>query len=242
MPSLVEVWWAPAALRRPASLALLNAAERRRRDAIRRPLDRNRFTVGAALLRLVVGRQAGLDPTAVTVDRACDTCGEQHGKPRTRDADVGVSVSHSGAWVAVACGRGVHVGVDVEQVCPLVDPSALARDVLTVREAAHLGRVHVADPTRALLTYWTRKEAVLKTTGDGLRIEPSSIQVSSPLEWPRLEAHTARPELVGRLQLWPLQPGPGHVAALGVASANGDLAGSLAVIELDGTPLFDAAG
>src|SRR5438067_3838099 len=77
-----EVWWAGPELARPAHLALLNAGELDRRERLRRPVDRARFTVGAALLRLVVSRYTGDDPTAVTVDRTCADCGEMHGKPR----------------------------------------------------------------------------------------------------------------------------------------------------------------
>jgi hypothetical protein len=38
--------------------------------------------------------------------------------------------------------------------------------------------------------------------------------------------------------MWPLDPGPGHVAAVGILGA----AATQSVLELDGTPLLDGFG
>jgi 4'-phosphopantetheinyl transferase len=240
-----EVWWAGPEAARPAHLALLDATELDRRERLRDPVDRARFTVAAALLRLVVSRHTGDDPTAVTVDRTCDDCGQMHGKPRVRGSGLGLSISHSGGRVAVACGRGVEVGIDVEKLSRQPDSAALVHDVLTDREAAHVDAIGGTDPSHALLTYWTRKEAVLKTTGDGLRVPMTSIAVSPPLQWPRLEAYASRAELIGRLQMWPLHPGRGYVAAIGVLPTRAPVASSGssdAVKELDGAVLLDHVG
>ena len=237
-----EVWWAGPELARAAHLALLDATELDRRERLRDPDDRARFTVAAALLRLVVSRHTGDDPAAVTVDRTCDDCGRMHGKPRVPGSGLGVSISHSGGRVAVACGRGVEVGIDVEELSRQPDPAALVDHVLTDLEAAHLNAINGTDPSHALLTYWTRKEAVLKTTGDGLRVPMTSVAVSPPLHWPRLEAHASRPELIGRLQMWPLHPGPGYVAAIGVLPTPAPVADSgrsHVVQEADGAVLLD---
>jgi 4'-phosphopantetheinyl transferase len=168
-----------------------------------------------------------------------------HGKPRVPHTGLGVSISHSGGRVAVACGRGVEVGVDVEAVSRPPDPAALVHNILTDSEAAHLNALGRTDRSLALLTYWTRKEAVLKATGDGLRVPMTSIAVSAPVEWPRLQADAAHPELVGRLRMWPLHPGPGHVAAIAVLPT-GALGTSTAppqtVLEDDGAVLLNHVG
>src|SRR4051794_29034569 len=73
-----EVWWASPEGVRPAHLALLSVTEQDRYDRLRRPADRARFAVAAALLRLVAARHTGQDPAAVTVDRSCSQCGRMH--------------------------------------------------------------------------------------------------------------------------------------------------------------------
>ena len=76
-----------------------------------------------------------------------------------------------------------------------------------------------------LLRYWTRKEALLKATGDGLAVDPATITVTPPEAPPALVAWSATPPLEADVHLFDLNPGPGHVASLAV------LGPRLAVVE-----------
>ena len=80
--SVCVVWLADIQLAGPGHHALLNDVERARRDQYLRADDRTRFTLAAALLRLVAAEEAGLHPTDVLIDRTCERCGRPHGKPR----------------------------------------------------------------------------------------------------------------------------------------------------------------
>lgn len=218
MPSLpplagnqCQVWWARPGDAREAHLALLDPVERERRAAFHRQVDRDRFTVGAALLRLVVAGHAGADPAALAVDRSCAHCGRPHGKPDAPGTGLAVSVSHAGDRVAVACGRFPHVGVDVEERSDAA-AEELAGRVLAPGESAGTG---------GFFTYWTRKEAVLKATGDGLRVPMTEVVVSAPDEPPAVLGFAPRPELVGRFAMATLHPGEGYAAALAVLRADG---------------------
>ena len=57
---ICEVWWARPDAARPWHRELFTADELGRADAYRRPEDRDRFTVGCATSRLVLGRLLGL--------------------------------------------------------------------------------------------------------------------------------------------------------------------------------------
>jgi 4'-phosphopantetheinyl transferase len=171
------VWFADLASVRPAHLRLLNDVEQERRGRYRQEADRARFTVGAALLRLVVADELGVGPTDVRVDRTCARCGEPHGKPRVSGADVYVSISHSGDKVALALTREAAIGVDVEAI-GVRDVAGLARTVLVAAEP--LSRP--AD----FFTYWCRKEAIVKATGDGLQVPLIEVVVSAADEPARL--------------------------------------------------------
>jgi 4'-phosphopantetheinyl transferase len=239
LPAECEIWWAGPELARPAHLALLSATELERHDRLRRPADRARFTAAAALLRLVVSRHTGQDPAEVVVDRTCPDCEQMHGKPRLPGSRLGVSVSHAGGRVVIACGLDVELGVDVEEIQQHPELTALADLVLAESEAPSLRSLEGPERAHALLTYWTRKEAVLKTTGDGLRVPLRSITVSPPDRWPELLSYGSRPDLVGRLGLWPLDPGAGHVAAVGVLPTGGSPSVRPRVREFDGAVLLD---
>lgn len=170
---LCLVRWASLSAIRPQHVLLLSPVERGRRDTLRARADRDRFTLGAALLRLAVADQTGTPPDAVPVDRTCPDCTRPHGRPRISGSDVHVSVSHSGGYVAVAVTRAGPVGIDVEQITAL-EYEPLLRQVLAPAEAGMVRSV------RDFFVYWARKESALKATGDGLTRSMTELVVSSP--------------------------------------------------------------
>jgi 4'-phosphopantetheinyl transferase len=221
----VEVWWGRPSAERPWHVELLGDAERERRRALRRAEDRARFTVAAALLRLAAGRRLGVPPGELTVDRTCDDCGRPHGRPRLPGTGLAASISHSSDRVAVALTGAAPVGVDVEQVKP-VSVEQLASHVLGEGEAAAtLGE---------FFCYWTRKEAVVKATGDGLRMALPKVVVTRPGQPPALLRYGERADLVARLA--DLDAGDGYAAAVAVLTAD-----ELRVVPHDATALLTTA-
>jgi 4'-phosphopantetheinyl transferase len=197
----VTVWWAV-----PGSVGpdLLTPVESARREALRQPADRDRFTTGAVLLRLAVAARTGLAPAAVPVRRDCPRCGRPHGRPTIDGYDVHVSISHSGERVAVAL-ADVPLGVDVELVRPIgID------DLVTQT----LGPGERAEDIPAFFRYWVRKESAVKATGDGLQVPLGKVRVSRPDEPARLLGYPDRPGLVATMR--DLDAGTGYAAALTV--------------------------
>lgn len=192
---------------------LLDDAERERHDRLRRQADRDRFVVGCSLLKSAAAAELNTSAGAIRLVRACQDCEQPHGKPRLPGSGLELSLAHSGDRVVVATALGTPVGVDVEQDGRTVDPDTLADTVLTGTERAALATVPTSQRRTAFLTYWTRKEAVLKATGDGLRVPLHDVEVSGPLEAPRLLRMAGRD---GGISLHDLDAGAGHVAALAV--------------------------
>ncbi len=203
-----EVWTTVLDVLGPAHEALLDPAERVRAGTYARPGDRSRFVLGAALLKLALAADTGLAPGDVAVDRECDQCGQQHGRPRVPGLDVHVSVAHSGSVVAVALTRLGPVGIDVEERAGAPDP-ALVRRVLAPSESINAGA--------GFLTYWCRKESVVKATGDGLRVPLTEVVVTAPDKAPALLSYRGT-ALVATL--FDLDMGePDYAAALTVLTA-----------------------
>jgi 4'-phosphopantetheinyl transferase len=216
-----EVWWARRQDAAERYLALLDGTERRRWTAYRRDADRERFLVGCVLAKAALAGYAGLRPADVRFDRTCSQCGEPHGKPAFAGYGLGHSVAHSGDLVAVAV-AGYQVGVDVEQLDgrphPLGgdgDPEALGRLVLSGAEQAALAAIPSSGRARAFLVAWTRKEAVTKATGDGLRAAFGEVVVAADAGPPRLVSWPY-PRDPGEVTLLDLDAAPGYVAALAV--------------------------
>jgi 4'-phosphopantetheinyl transferase len=191
-PGTCDVWWARTAWMRPWHAEVLSDVERARRTVLWDERHRTQYTVVAALLRLVAAPLTGQAAEGVVVDRSCPSCGRHHGRPRLPGTGPDVSISHSGATVAVAVSTAGAVGVDVQQVA---DDSVhdLSPLVLAESEARHVVVAH------DFFIYWTRKEALVKATGDGSRCRVRggghpARDASRPAQLPRTRrAHRTAP-------------------------------------------------
>lgn len=231
----VDVWWLDA---RGVTIApaLLDRREIARADGVRHVATRETSLAAAMLLRLAVGRAAGCAPGAVLVDRSCPDCTRWHGAPRLVGLPgLDVSVSHAGHRAGVAVGRGAALGLDVEERTALPDPAepGLLTSVLDPQERAR----HDTMSRDEFGTYWVRKEAVLKATGEGLRRPMPTLRVSAPAEAPALE--DGPNDLPRRTAIITLLRGDEfHLAALAALAAPDEAAPALTAVERDGRQLF----
>jgi 4'-phosphopantetheinyl transferase len=213
----VRVWRARHADVSPQWTTLLDAPETDRLAALRRAPDRARFLTGCALVRTAIGRHLGIAPRDVPLDRRCPDCARPHGQVRVPGAYV--SVSHAGDWVLVALSGDAAVGVDIELVTDRGDTAALANRVLAPTERAALESLPVPRRAAGFVRYWSRKEAVLKATGDGLRCDPARLRVTEPWAPAALLGWDDRPELVGRIHLQDIPIDARHEACVAYAAA-----------------------
>lgn len=182
--------------------------EQARIDRHRHPEERRRFVFAWALAGRVLAARLGVPTAALRVARDCRRCGADHGKPTLIGEKVHFSLSHAGNRVALAVSDAGPVGIDIE-TSEIDDWStAMSQMVLDAGEAVTRSR------DRA--TYWTRKEAVLKATGDGLLLPMCGIRVTPPGGRARVVAWRERPEMVDRLRLYDLVAPPGYAASLAV--------------------------
>jgi 4'-phosphopantetheinyl transferase len=225
-----HVWWARLSSAAAWHAGLLDERETTRRREYLRDADRDRFTLGAALARLVLGAHLGIAPGSVPIDRTCGRCGRPHGRPRLADGPaVDFSVSHSGDIVGLAVAGnpggsdrpepgGTRVGLDVEQIAVLPeDPADLVLSAAELRAFGHLG---AAVRPAAFFRYWVRKEALLKATGDGLLVAMTDVTVSPPDQAPRLTEWRGRPGFPDRVALHDLRAPSGYAAAVAFVDGN----------------------
>ena len=148
-------------LRHPAAgTRLLNAQERGRLMRLRSERAGRDFLAAHVLARFCAGWLLGVAPAEVPFAQQCPGChGTDHGRPLlVGRPDVYVSLSHTDGVVAAAAGR-VPVGIDVE----LLDRSPGVRVMDRALTAAERSLVAAeADPGRAFLRQWVRKEALIK--------------------------------------------------------------------------------
>lgn len=86
-----------------------------------------------------------------------------------RPQPLHISVSHAGGLAAVAvCDHG-PIGIDVERIDNRRNLLAIAARFFDPDEHAQLQQCSIDERTSLFHQWWTRKEAVLKATGIGLR-------------------------------------------------------------------------
>lgn len=101
----------------------------------------------------------------------------EHGKPYAED--VYFSVSHSGRAAAIAV-NDTEVGMDVERIAE-ESRLRIADRFYHLNERAYVNAS--ADPCRAFSEIWTRKEAYLKMTGEGISADLTAFDTTvSPLK------------------------------------------------------------
>ncbi len=89
------------------------------------------------------------------------------------------NLSHSGDLALIALCADAPVGVDLERVHALRNPSGLARRMCSPRELAWADARD--DLNLALLRLWVRKEAIAKAEGGGLATALSGVDVLDPV-------------------------------------------------------------
>lgn len=138
---------------------------------------------------------------------------DAHGKPWLADADFVFNLSHSVAdgsgWLALAWSRAhAAVGVDIERWPRRGNLDALARRYFHPAEIAAWQAAPEAERDLHWLGLWTRKEAVLKGRGLGLRLTLAALDTTqSPVQHPdtgcwQVDTCLLLPGLVGSLA-WP---------------------------------------
>jgi 4'-phosphopantetheinyl transferase len=231
-----HVWWAALTQCAGWHTRLLDATESARRRSYLRAADRDRFTVGVALTRLVLGAYLGVPPAGVPLDRTCGHCGRPHGRPRLAaaaalaahtalaahaDTAVDFSVSHAGDVIGLAIARSHDgtgarrtVGLDVELMDAAAAREAPVDIVLSAAEHLAYRRLDAAARPTAFFRSWVRKEAVLKATGDGLRVSMTHLTMSAFDQPPRLTAWQGRPGYPALVSMHDLPARPGYLATL----------------------------
>jgi 4'-phosphopantetheinyl transferase len=217
-PGMADVWVTALttsssnleALRRILSHNELDRAARFHFDE-----HRTRYIVAHGCLRQLLSRYLSIPASSIEFGLGTN------GKPSLAGEAAGTglqfNLAHSADLSLTAVVTGSQVGVDVEQVRILPDANELVQRFFSKREAAEFAGMTEAQKPLGFFRLWTRKEAWLKATGDGIAHLLDKVEVSfSAAEAARL---LRLPEGFSSLADWSLcnlEPGPGYVGALAI--------------------------
>ncbi|MGA8501095.1 MAG: 4'-phosphopantetheinyl transferase superfamily protein [Candidatus Sulfotelmatobacter sp.] len=192
---------------------VLSADEAARASRFHFARDRQRYVAARALLRIILASYLETDAGSLRFsysEKEKPSLGPEHAH-----CDVRFNITHSGGIALLAFTRGREIGVDVEQIRHDFDPGAIARRYFSTHEQNQLADLPAEEKVEGFYRCWTRKEAYIKATGDGLSLPLSQFDVSLvPGEPNALLATRPDPSEAGSWLLQEVAAGPGYVAAL----------------------------
>lgn len=225
-PITPPVWTAGAAVwliplgagvaRQLGHTPILSPEEWARADRFVREVDRNRYVVSHAALRIILGGALGAAPDSLSLVASAS------GKPQLGGAQAGrlqFNLSHSGNLALVGLAE-VPIGVDIEATRPLPDALTLARSHFHPSEIAALAALAPERQPAAFYGCWTRKEAFVKAVGTGLSMRLDRFAVTVPPALPALLSCEVSAGSPADWTLHHLAPEAGAIGAVAIARRN----------------------
>ena len=217
-PNTVHIW--AASLRHSDTKIrqlrqLLTDDERARADRFYFEKDRHAYTAARGQLRLLLGRYLRLEPTAPRFTY------RKYGKPALAEpfaqSHLHFNVSHSQDMELYGFSWHNELGVDVEYKyrTPTPDFTGICTHFFAPSEQAVLLRHEGEGIREAFYRCWTRKEAYLKASGEGLSRALDSFHVTLTAHEPaKLTYVKDEPEEVERWNMRHIKIGQEYTAAL----------------------------
>ena len=192
---------------------LLSSEELTRAGRFHFSRDRQSFVASRAWLRTILASYLRTAPNSLSFSYS------KKEKPSLGSAfansDVTFNVSHSGGIALLAFTRGREIGVDVEQLRRDSDLESISRRFFSMYEQNQLAALPTEERAAAFFRCWTRKEAYIKATGDGLSLPLDQFDVSLGTgESNSLLATRPDASEAGRWLIREVPAGPGYMAAL----------------------------
>jgi 4'-phosphopantetheinyl transferase len=214
----VHVWRAPldgAPTQIDGFLQTLAADEQTRAERFYFQRDRERFITAHGILRAILGLYLKRAPKCLSFRYS------PHGKPALAWESGGDAIrfnmSHSHGVALYAFTRGREVGIDLEFIRYNLEVEQIADRFFSHRETATLRALPTDLRKYAFFLCWTRKEAYIKASGEGLSLPLDQFEVSLiPGEPAALLSTQPDSDEALRWSLQELILASGYVAALAV--------------------------
>lgn len=144
---------------------LLGAEEKARAGRFSKENDRERFIVSKACLRLLLGKYLSLKPRDISFEHSVRR------KPRVKNPcnlSIHFNVSYSGECILIGV-SDEEIGIDVELYGKAAVTKTEMDHLFIEPEVSSINNQN--SPVKAFHNLWTRKEALLKATSQGISDE-----------------------------------------------------------------------
>jgi 4'-phosphopantetheinyl transferase len=221
----IHIWC--TSLDQPASsvdglFCTLSIHERARAERFYFEEDRKRFIVRHGILRMILRYYLGVGATELRF------CYGWNGKPRVAhpfdNGTIFFSMSSSTGLALFALTLDREIGVDIERIRNISEMDQIVERIFSLREKAVFQKLPENQKKGAFFNCWTRKEAFVKATGDGLSRPLGKFELTvDPSEPARLLAIDGDRKSACRWSIHDLKPASGFAAAIAAEGLSGRL-------------------
>jgi 4'-phosphopantetheinyl transferase len=156
----------------------LSPDEQERADRFRFERERTRFVAGRSMLRTILGAYLSVPAEHVVFSYG------PHGKPGLRagsgQVPVHFNATHSDGLALFAVIRAGDIGIDLERIRTVTEADQIAQHFFSKQENAWWRSLAPELRREAFFNLWTRKEARLKATGEGISEKLDQMDVPPP--------------------------------------------------------------
>jgi 4'-phosphopantetheinyl transferase len=167
---------------------------------------------------MILSRYLGQSPSAIQFHHGA------HGKPEVQlevnSKPLFFNTSHSAEMAVCAITSACPIGVDVEHTVDISGIHSIARHFFLPQETQTLRALPADAQLVAFYACWTRKEAFLKATGEGIAESLAKIEVTlAPQDEPGVVSIAGNRRAREEWQLHPFVPAAGYLGCVAYRSA-----------------------
>ncbi len=152
---------------------ILSTDEQEKAQRFRFQKDKNCSIIARAILRELLAEYLEIDSKKIEFKYT------EKGKPYlTLPKNIYFNISHSKDCIALAFSKTPILGVDIEYTEHPIEVLSVASSFFSETENQILKNLPLEQHQKAFYTCWTRKEAFIKATGDGLSFPLKEFSVS----------------------------------------------------------------
>lgn len=152
--------------------SILSDEEKTKAARFIRPHDAVKYITNHIFRRKILSQYLDINPSDINYNFY------PHGKPYIQNSLLTFNHTYRNNYGLLAISNNTEIGVDIEYIKTLQDPTTFASFSFTEEEKA----IIFADGNfnhEAFFTFWTFKEAFIKTTGTGLNVDISKINLAN---------------------------------------------------------------
>jgi 4'-phosphopantetheinyl transferase len=145
----------------------LSQTEQKKASTFRKPADARRYSLRHGMVRFILGTYTRTSPGRVPLVTG------RNGKPQLDlqphdDQTITFSVSHTDEILSIGVMKKFEIGLDIVKIDPRYPILEIAEYLFCPREISYLQGTRPDQRESIFFTFWSMKEAIIKTTGEGL--------------------------------------------------------------------------